>query len=121
MPLFVGQSGLCLLSQNLVPEVVWNLAFWGHGHKQSWANWKIRQVRSCEQITPKPASVNRTWANSDQKNSRAFASDNFSHNFASDNFVEVDAVTSTGSDWLNAAAITLVAQTDKASLFGEIS
>ena len=72
-------------------------------------------------MTPKPASVNQTWANSDQKISRAFGSDNFSRTFASDNFVKVDAVTNTGSDWLHAAAITQVAQTDKASLFHEIS
>ena len=71
-------------------------------------------------MTPKPVSVNQTWANSDQKNLRTFASEKISHTFASDNFVKVDEVTSTGSDWLHAAAITRVAQTDKASLFREI-
>jgi hypothetical protein len=50
----------------------------------------------------------------------AFASEHFSRTLASDNFVKVDVVTSTGSDWLHAAAITRVAQTDKASLFHEI-
>jgi hypothetical protein len=49
------------------------------------------------------------------------ASEIFSRTFASDNFVKVDAVTSTGTGWLHAAAITPVAQTDKASLFREIS
>ena len=37
---------------------------------------------------------------------RAFVSEKISRTFACDNFVKVDAVTSTRSDWLYAAAIT---------------
>jgi hypothetical protein len=38
-----------------------------NGPDQGWVNWKIRWARSCEQMTQKSASANRTWANNDQK------------------------------------------------------
>jgi hypothetical protein len=70
--LFVHNFGEWIASYVVEYLIILSTPWLNNDNIQRWANWKIRRARSCEQMTPKPASMNQTWANSDQKNSRTF-------------------------------------------------